>query len=155
MKIIARTTLLLAATALIGVFAVAQAPIAAAGDRTSVRHVTAISSNADRDASDRVEGRIKELHAKLHIKADQTAQWDSFATVMRENAQSIRALMVEKHQNAATMSAVDDLHSYQDVAKAHVDGLARLIPSFEALYVTMSDHQKRTADMLFGQHGTH
>jgi hypothetical protein len=155
MKIIVRTTQFLAAAALLGVCTIAQSPSALAGDRTSVRHVLSVSANPDKDASIRVEGRIKELHAKLHIKPEQQAQWDAFAAVMRENASSIRTLMIEKHQNQATMSAVDDLNSYQDVAKAHVDGLGRLIPTFTALYATMSDHQKKTADTLFGQHDHH
>jgi hypothetical protein len=152
MKIVARTTVFLAAAALVGAWSLTEMPPAAAGDPVSVRHLTSVSANSDQAVSDRVEARITELHAKLHITADQAPQWEAFAAVMRENAQSIHALMVDKHQNAAAMSAVDDLTSYQDIAKAHVDGLAKLIPTFQALYATMSDRQKKTADMLFGQH---
>ena len=153
MKIIEKSTQFLAAAALIGAVSIVQMSPAGAADRTSVRPGTSISANSDRDVSERVEGRIKELHAKLHITVDQSAQWENFATVMRQNAELIHALMVEKHQNTATMTAVDDLQSYEVVAKAHVDGLEKLIPSFQALYATMSDHQQKTADKLFGQHG--
>jgi len=155
MKIIERTTHVLAAAALLGAVALAQASPAAAADRTSVRHVISTSSNSDKAASDRVEGRIKDLHAKLHITAAQASQWDAFATVMRENASTIRANLMTKAQNATAVSAVDELHNYQDLAKAHVDGLARLIPTFEALYATMSDDQKKTADAVFSHTGHH
>lgn len=155
MKIIERTTQFLAAAALIGAVSIVQMSPAFAAGPASVRHLTSILSNSEHGASDRIETRIKELHTKLHINASQSAQWDAFAAVMRENAESIHTLMVDKHQNAATMSAVDDLTSYQAVAQAHVDGLAKLIPTFQALYATMSDHQKKTADSLFGQHDHH
>jgi hypothetical protein len=155
MKLIERTTHALAAAAILGAVAIALASPASAADRTSTRHLTTVSSNSEQGVSGRVEARIKELHAKLHITAAQSAQWDAFAAVMRDNATTIHALMVDKHRSAATMSAVDDLQSYEDVAKAHVDGLAKLIPSFQALYATMSDHQKKTADALFGQHEHH
>lgn len=152
MKIIERTTHVLAAAAILGAVVLAQSLPAAAADRTSVRHVTSISASTEQAVTARVEARIKEMHAKLHITAAQAPQWDAFAAVMRDNAQSIHALMVEKHQNAVSMTAIDDLNSYQDVAKAHVDGLAKLIPSFGALYATMSDRQKKEADIMFGQH---
>jgi hypothetical protein len=155
MKIIEKSSQFLAAAALIGAVSIAQLSPAVAGDRTPLRHVTSVSASVDREVSDRVESRIKELHAKLHITVDQGPQWEAFATVMRQNAESIHALMVEKHANTGAMNAVDDLTSYQAVAQAHVDGLAKLIPSFEALYATMSDRQKKTADALFGQHGNH
>jgi len=152
MKIIARSTTLLASAALTGMLVFAQVAPAAAADQAQMSGASATAKHA---AAHRVEDRIKDLHQKLHIRADQAEQWNAFASVMRENAGTIRALLVTKSQNTASMSAVDDLRSYQDVAKAHVDGLARLIPSFEALYATMSDHQKKTADIVFAQHSSH
>jgi len=50
------------------------------------------------------------------------------------------------------MSAVDDLRSYQKLADAHADGLKKLVPAFEALYNTMSQDQKKTADAVFAEH---
>jgi protein CpxP len=61
------------------------------------------------------------------------------------------ALIQSRAQNAKTMTAVDDLRAYQGIADAHADGLKKLIPAFEALYLTMPDEQKKNADAAFGQ----
>jgi protein CpxP len=47
------------------------------------------------------------------------------------------------------MTAVDDLKMYQKFAQAHVDGLKNLISSFETLYNSMPDAQKKIADQVF------
>ena len=47
------------------------------------------------------------------------------------------------------MTAVDDLKSYGQFAQAHVDGLKGLTASFETLYNSMPDAQKKVADQVF------
>jgi hypothetical protein len=49
-----------------------------------------------------------------------------------------------------SMTAVEDLKTYQKFAQAHVDGLKNLISSFEDLYAAMPDAQKKIADEVFG-----
>jgi hypothetical protein len=39
--------------------------------------------------------------------------------------------------------------SYQSVIEAHEVGMQKFVPPFEALYNSMSDAQKKTADSLF------
>jgi LTXXQ motif family protein len=97
-----------------------------------------------------VEARIKKLHDQLHITAGQQQQWEAVAAVMRSNAETVGALVRKREQNASMMSAVDDLRSYQQIAEAHVEGLNKLVPAFEALYGTMSNDQKKSADIAFG-----
>jgi LTXXQ motif family protein len=96
-----------------------------------------------------VEARIKELHRQLHITAAQKPQWDNLSQVMRDNAQSMAALQKERAADAKSLSAVDVLKSYESVIQAHEDGMKKFVPPFEALYNTMSDAQKKTADSLF------
>src|ERR1700730_17134749 len=100
---------------------------------------------------DHVEARIASLHTQLKITAAQEPQWNAFAQVMRDNAKTMDALIQSRAQNAKTMTAVDDLRAYQGIADAHADGLKKLIPAFEALYLTMPDEQKKNADAAFGQ----
>ncbi len=150
MKIIDRTTYVLATAAILAAVVFAQVPPAqAAGQPAQLASTDA--SKAAHASVDRVEARIADLHKKLHITAAQTSEWNSFAGVMRDNAKTIRDTLADK-PNAATMSAVDDLNAYQDLAKAHVDGLSKLIPAFQTLYLTMSDSQKKTADAMFAPH---
>jgi hypothetical protein len=96
-----------------------------------------------------VEMRIKELHKKLRITAAQKPQWDSLAQVMRDNAQAMSDLQKQRAADAQSLSAVDVLKSYESVIQAHEDGMKKFVPPFEALYNTMSDAQKKTADSMF------
>lgn len=102
-----------------------------------------------RTPTERVEARIKALHEQLHITDAQTAQWNDLAQVMRDNAKAIEDLVKQREQNLKTMNAVDDLRSYQALAEAHAEGLKKLVPVFETLYDSMSDDQKKTADVVF------
>lgn len=101
--------------------------------------------------TERAEARIKSLHTRLHITAAQEPQWDAVAQVMRENAQAMEAPIQKRKQNASSMTAVDDLRSYQEIADMHASGLKKLVPAFEALYATMSDEQKKNADAIFSR----
>ena len=51
--------------------------------------------------------------------------------------------------DAEAMTAVDDLKTYGKFAQAHVDGLKSLTASFETLYNSMPDAQKKVADEVF------
>jgi len=102
-----------------------------------------------------VETRIKTLHDKLKITADQDAEWQAVAQTMRENEAEISQLIEARHQDPQSMTAVDDLQSYQKIAQAHADGLKKMSSSFEALYNDMSDDQKKNADQVFGSFEGH
>jgi hypothetical protein len=101
---------------------------------------------------DRTEKRITDLHAKLAITPAQEPLWSSVADVMRDNAKKMDALTQARTQNATTMTAVDDLKSYGEIADAHADGIKKFTPAFSALYDSMSDEQKATADSMFRHH---
>jgi hypothetical protein len=103
--------------------------------------------------ADRVEARIKDLHTKLKITPAQEELWNNVAQTMRDNAKTMEALIKARSEKAGTMTAVDDLKSYSEIAEAHADGLKKFVPAFEPLYAGMSDAQKKSADTLFRQHG--
>jgi hypothetical protein len=103
-------------------------------------------------SGDHVEARIGYLHTKLNITPEQDALWKDVAEVMLDNAKTMDELIKTRSGNAATMSPVDDLKSYSEIADAHADGLQKFIPVFESLYASMSDAQKINADKLFRHH---
>jgi periplasmic protein CpxP/Spy len=103
--------------------------------------------------ADRVEARIKELHAKLGITPAQEELWNNVTQVMRDDAKTMEALIKVRSEHTNTMTAVDDLKSYGEIAQAHADGLKKFVPAFEPLYASMSDAQKKNADTLFHHHG--
>jgi periplasmic protein CpxP/Spy len=108
--------------------------------------LSATSKNAHADA---VETRIKDLHARLKITAAQEEQWNALTQVMRENARTLDSLRQSRVENAASMTALDDIRSYSEIADAHAQGLKNFVPAFEALYDSMSDSQKKLADQTF------
>jgi Spy/CpxP family protein refolding chaperone len=96
-----------------------------------------------------IETHIKSLHSALRITAAQEQQWQAVADAMRDSAKNVGALIRDRAANLKTMTAIDDLHSYEAIADAHAAGVKALIPSFEVLYATMSDAQKKNADAVF------
>jgi protein CpxP len=104
---------------------------------------------ADNGVEARVEARIKDLRAKLHITPAQEPQWDQFAQVMRQNARDMNQAGMNRAQQIPSMNAVQDMKSYQQLAEAHVQRLQKLIPAFEALYNAMPPQQQQLADQVF------
>jgi protein CpxP len=102
--------------------------------------------------ADPVEARIKELRTKLKITPAQEELWNKVTKVMRDSAKTMDALIKARSEKASTMTAVEDLKSYGEIAEAHADGIKEFIPVFEPLYASMSDAQKKDADKLF-HHG--
>jgi hypothetical protein len=107
------------------------------------------------DMSQKVEERIQSLHDKLQVTSDQEGAWNDVAQAMRDNEASIHQAIQARWQNAKTMSAVEDLESYQKIAQAHADGLGKLISAFSTLYDNMSPTQQKNADQVFGQFEGH
>lgn len=98
-----------------------------------------------------VEARIKELHTKLHVTAAQEAAWNDVAQMMRDNAKAMVEPQQDRAADAKSMnaSAIDVLKSYSGVVDAHADGLHKFIPVFQKFYDTLSEEQKKTADVMF------
>jgi hypothetical protein len=103
---------------------------------------------------DRVELRIKDMHAKLKITPAQEEQWGKVAQAMLDDAKTMDTLTQTRIDHAKDMTAVDDLKSYGEIADAHAAGIKKLTPLFTDLYAGMSDAQKKEADTLF-RHGEH
>jgi hypothetical protein len=97
-----------------------------------------------------LDQRIDSLHASLKITPDEETKWNDVAQAMRDNAAAMQKLAAEKSaQSSQSMTAVDDLNTYQKFAQAHVDGLKNLSASFQTLYDSMPDAQKKVADQVF------
>ncbi len=130
-----------------GDFGASSAPIVLAQAAAAPATTQPASLNAGPDEA--VEAHIKELHNRLHITAAQQAQWDNLVAVMRSNATTMVDLQKARGQDVSSMNAVDAIKSYQMVIREHEKGMDKFVPAFEALYSTMSDAQKKTADSMF------
>ena len=96
-----------------------------------------------------VEERIGQLQARLGITPEQMPQWSAFAAAMRDNAAATEALFARRAKAVAGMSAVDNMHSYAEIARTYADDTERLATAFDSLYASLSDTQKEAADALF------
>jgi hypothetical protein len=104
--------------------------------------------------SETVEQRITSLKTSLKITADQDAKWNGVATAMRDNAAAMDKLVQTKRAiPAASMTAVDDLVTFQDFTQARMDGLKTLTVAFKSLYDSMPADQKKNADQVFMSFG--
>ena len=102
-----------------------------------------------KNAQERVERRITELHSRLQITPAEEPQWKEFAQVMRENARDMDQAFVQRAQQFPTMNAVQNMQSYEQISEEHAQRVQRLLPAFQKLYDAMPDQQKRVADQVF------
>ena len=106
--------------------------------------------------SETVEQRITSLKASLKITADQDAKWNGVATAMRDNAAAMDKLVQTKRAiPPSSMTAVDDLVTFQDFTQARMDALKTLTVAFKSLYDSMPADQKKNADQVFMSFGDH
>ena len=102
-----------------------------------------------KNAEERVERRIKELHGQLQITPAEEPQWNEFAQAMRENARDMDQAFVQRAQQFPTMNAVQNMQSYEQLSEEHAQRVQKLVPAFQKLYDAMPDAQKRMADQVF------
>jgi periplasmic protein CpxP/Spy len=137
--------------------AFAQTEIPGGGDAASPRPKAAPPHSKPRkpvaSPAERVEQHITQLHAQLQITPAQQAQWDQFAAVMRENAKGMRQTLDRRGAGFATMTAVDNMNSYTQIAQEHAQDMQKLAIAFQPLYAAMSDEQKKNADAVFQTRG--
>jgi protein CpxP len=153
----------IATTAIVGLSALAAAAPPVASNATTIRSsattsapsATPVQPGVSHSMAGKIEQRITNLHARLLISPQQQPQWDRFAQVMRDNARSMDEAYQQRIQVIPTMTATANMQSYAEVAKDHAQDMQRLVPVFQALYDTMSDNQKRTADQVFRDDSSH
>jgi hypothetical protein len=97
----------------------------------------------------RVEQRVAILRAQLKITATEEAQWQQFATVMRDNAQKMDQAAAERAKMFRSLNAVENLKSYGAMAVDHGQNVQKLVQAFETLYNIMPPEQKKLADEVF------
>lgn len=85
----------------------------------------------------------------------QSAQWEQFAQVTHDNAQSIDAAFDYRADELPGMTAPEHIQSYAALAKERAQEAQELIPAVQALYDTMSDSRLRRADQVFRDDASH
>ena len=98
---------------------------------------------------EQTEARLAGLKAALKITPEQQGKWDALVQVMKDNAKDLDDLRKARTKSRKDMNAVEDMNNYIQVSEAHLAGMKKMLPTFEDLYNSMSDEQKKSADSIF------
>jgi periplasmic protein CpxP/Spy len=140
----------IAMSALLGAGMLASPLTSMAADSIPPTTATAMPAAATETPRETVEQRITGLHTSLGITAGEEANWNGVTKAMRDNATAMEKLVAERSaKDPATVTAVDDLMTYEKFARAHVEGLKHLTAAFKTLYAAMPGAQKKVADTVF------
>jgi len=96
-----------------------------------------------------IEGRLAFLKTELKITPAQEAQWQQYASVMRQNATSLdQAIANARLHRGTAMNAVERMEVREQFAKVRADNEARLLTAFKPLYASLSPEQQQVANAL-------
>jgi periplasmic protein CpxP/Spy len=95
------------------------------------------------------DARLRALQAQLHITDAQMPQWNAFAQAMRDNATNTDTLFRERAKAVGSMTALDNMKSYAQIARSYADNTEALAQAFAPLYGVLNDEQKQTINTLF------
>jgi protein CpxP len=105
-----------------------------------------------------IEGRIAFLKTELKLTAQQTPLFDKLADEMRTGAKAMQERHAQRQQASATtpapQSALEKLERRSTAMKEMTAVQDRYLAAFRTLYQSLSDDQKKTADLLFAR-GNH
>lgn len=127
---------------------VADAMLASARAQATNTQRAADGQTLTAPAFDQTAARIKYLHDRLRIAAEQEPLWDALAQVIRDNAEGLTPLLKERLGAATNGSAPELLRSYETLGDTQLNSLKRIIAAFNPLYAGLSDSQKKIADAV-------
>ena len=124
------------------------APVALALTLVCSSGVYAQSAAPD-DHQAKVEHRIRDIYATLHITKAQDAEWNAFAQVMLDNAQAMEMAVQQHGGDRGKLSAPQILDNYAAISAQHAQNVERLSAALGVLYASLSPEQQRAADEMF------
>jgi protein CpxP len=146
---------LFAATLLAAVVGVAPAPAEA---QPASDQQPRIEQRTERPSPGRfIEGRLAFLRTELKLTEAQQPLFEKLADEMRASAKAMEARHAVRHQKgkarAKPVSAVEKMERRNAMMKQASAAGDRFLEAFKPFYASLSDEQKKTADLLFARHG--
>jgi LTXXQ motif family protein len=99
-------------------------------------------------AADPTAARIKYLHDRLRITAEQEDLWEKVGQTIHDNERNLTPLRKERLRTTTGGSALELLHAYDALGQAQLDSLKNIVTVFEPLYASLSESQKKIADAI-------
>jgi periplasmic protein CpxP/Spy len=112
-----------------------------------------------RPRASHIEGRLAFLKTELKITDAQTAQWNAFADVLRQQDKTRRERFEQmRGARGQETTALARYEQRERSSEAQAQDVKQFVATFRPLYQALSDEQKKTADELFARphgHGMH
>ncbi len=99
-------------------------------------------------ALDQTAARIKYLHDRLRVTAEQEPLWQVVAQAIRDSEEGLAPLRRDQFRASTNGSALDLLHADAALGDAQLSSLKNIIAAFDPLYGSLSDSQKKIADAV-------
>ena len=98
------------------------------------------------DASTFAEGRIAFIKAELAITEAQKDVWEAYATALRKNLESMQQMRATMMETTLPASPVERLDLHVSTMESRLQVLKEVKPALAALYATLSEDQKKSAE---------
>ena len=108
----------------------------------------AVPAQPPSQSTDPTEARIRYLHDRLRITAEQEDAFAVVAQVLRDTVRNFVPLLKERLRSVTYGTAPELLGAYRSLGEGQVDALKRVIDAFEPLYGRLSESQKKIADAV-------
>jgi len=123
-------------------------PVAA---MAQTKDLTAANQAQTEGRQAKVEQRIADMYATLKITPAQNTEWNKFAQVMMDNAQSMDMFVSKDSAGRESQPADQVLKGYAEFAELHAQNVQKLATAFGPLYASLTPDQKKQADDMFRQ----
>lgn len=100
------------------------------------------------DASTFAEGRIAFLKAELAVSDAQKAAWEAYAAALKKNLQGMQAMRQTMMSVMDAKTPVERLDAHIAAMDGRLGSLKEVKPVLAALYVALSEEQKKKADQI-------
>lgn len=97
-----------------------------------------------------MDGQLAYLKAELGISEAQSKTWDDYVNALKDRATTMQGMHASMMQAMQSGTALDRLQTHIQAMQSMLDGMKAIAPATEALYKTLSDEQKKKADLLLG-----
>jgi len=96
------------------------------------------------------EGRLAYMKAELGITDAQKTEWDSYASALKSRVTTMQGMHTAMIEAMKSGNAIQRLDARINAMESMVESLKAERPAIDALYKTLSDDQRKKADLLLG-----
>lgn len=97
-----------------------------------------------------MDGQLAYVKAELGISDAQGQAWDDYVKALKDRATTMQTMHTSMMQAMQTGTALDRMQIHIQAMQGMLDCMKAIVPATEALYKTLSDDQRKKADLLLG-----